>query len=191
MDLQRLKSLRKKQMIYLSISTSIITVILFLLIKLNISISKLFLLFSLLQCISIFSFVKWKAPSPISLLSREMRELIDYEKRKMGSEWNKQQRINLISNIFVLVMFLFQAFIHWNDGPFTQEIHFSLYGYLIFYFSIMALVLILQYFYNKKVDNTDDFSGFARNSTLVGIGIGIFLSYVIFILLIVIVVIND
>jgi hypothetical protein len=54
----------------------------------------------------------------------------------------------------------------------------------------MALVLISQYFYNKKIDNTDDFSGFARNSILIGVGVGILLSFVIFNLILILIIVN-
>ncbi|OZI12242.1 hypothetical protein CEW92_07120 [Bacillaceae bacterium SAS-127] len=79
--------------------------------------------------------------------------MIEYEKRKMGEEWRKQQRYQGISQLLLGAIFLLNAFLTFGTDikmAFSQSVPIMIIIYLfaIFFFNIMHAIRV------RKVDQS-------------------------------------
>ncbi|WP_141769922.1 hypothetical protein [Bacillus massilinigeriensis] len=95
----------------------------------------------------------------------------NYEKQKMGREWNKQQKVNNISRLILSFFLFFQAY-SLTDNIFEFD-------YMIMFimtFFILVLINISLIYHFRKVDRSTseaDLKGYTRDSYFFGIVLAI------------------
>lgn len=106
-----------------------------------------------------------------------LSELAAYEREKMGIEWDKLQKANVIMNFFLSGLFFLQYFLNSHTTEPAIERVLLLPMVAVFLVLIVALNLSL-FFHMKKVDkadSTNELVGYAKQSNAIGFvaGIGI------------------
>jgi hypothetical protein len=92
------------------------------------------------------------------------RKLMAYEKKKLGREWYKSKRSELISKLFVILLFVLQLFI----GNAKESFMPAVMGVQYWVSFLLALILLTNvglYFRNRKIDrlSTEELQGFTKN----------------------------
>ena len=109
------------------------------------------------------------------LFFSSLKPLIEYEREKLGEEWQKIELRNSISYAVLLVIFVFQAMIPPVNRQFDQD--FIVY-FLAFSVFMMILINVSHCFHVCKVDLSDNESirGYANKSLLFAIIAGLFVA---------------
>lgn len=120
-----------------------------------------------------------------------MRELMKYEKEKLGKEYRKIRWTQFSAQLFVALMLLFQSFFQH-----TPDITFSVQETMLFTIPVLIITVIginigLVY-HVKKIDNgtEETLKGYNKSSILIGMAIGIPMSILIIFVLILIIILK-
>lgn len=82
---------------------------------------------------------------------RLARQLVAYEKEKIGKEWFKSKRGDLTSKLFLIALFIFQLALGNASDPFFPDIiGIEYYGF--FLLALIVLTIVSLYFRNRKID---------------------------------------
>jgi hypothetical protein len=122
-----------------------------------------------------------------------MRELMKYEKEKLGKEFFKIRWTQFSVQLFVALMLLFQSF--FQHTP--QNVTFSVQEYMLFIIPFLLILMIginigLVY-HVKKIDKgtVETLKGYNKRSILIGLAIGIPMSILIIFVLILIIILTE
>ena len=105
MQAERIRYLRKIQFIYTNVLYVLYLILFSILLIIGIQMTHFYLGAAVLMLISII--VQLKPPSFIPVIN----ELKEYEKNRLGPEYDKLRRTNFISQLVLVLIFLAQAFL--------------------------------------------------------------------------------
>lgn len=108
-----------------------------------------------------------------------------YEKEKMGAEWAKQRKTSAISLFFLSGMMFINAYLSRETTDHILQTDIIIPTSLIF-FIILITVNILTLLHIKKVDESaaaTEFTGYTRDTNIIGIFIGLLIAIVFIILI--------
>lgn len=108
------------------------------------------------------------------------RQLVAYEKEKLGNEWFKSKRSELTSKLFLIVLFTFQLVLGNANDPFMPDfigVEYSLFILL----ALIVLTNVSLYFRNQKMDRltTEELQGFTKREVGKGMVFGIIMTVII------------
>ncbi|WP_026673751.1 hypothetical protein [Alkalihalobacterium bogoriense] len=180
MDSYSIQELRKKQ--FLSINLYSITVLvtagalIFLLEPSRLIVLLLLCFFMAISCLFTWREMdgkEWRR-------SDWARQLVAYEKEKMGKEWFKSKRGELTSKLFLIVLFIFQLSIGNASDPFFPDI-IGIEYYVFFLLALIILTNVSLYFRNRKIDRltTVELQGFTKREYGKGMVIGIIFAVIV------------
>lgn len=186
MNVNEIASLRKYQFIWLNASMTVMYFMIMMAMELGVTMRIFYIGLTALLLVQIIATIKNKQPL-LYTFSTKMRTLMLYEREKMGTEWKAQQKVNAILQSFLIIMFLFQAWMMGNQ-PFYIEGEFLYYVYI--YIFTVFLVNISTFIHNRKVDKStaEEMKGYTKKMLLfsvlftviffiAGISMGFFVSY--------------
>ncbi|NHN33376.1 hypothetical protein [Paenibacillus agricola] len=125
--------------------------------------------------VAIFSMLKKTTDLNIYGLFPSMRELMKYEKNKLGNEYQKMRWTQIASQLFISVMFLAQSFL--QHPPNTAD--FSLKDTMLITIPVVLVLLVAVniglVYHAKKVDlgTNESLKGYTKKSMLIGLVIGV------------------
>jgi cytochrome c biogenesis factor len=134
MEANRLQALRKKQVLYLNIG---FTAYILLCGSLILARTSAVILYLGLGCLFLFSAIRlqWmKHSAPWLPRFSGMKELEQYESRKLGESWRKYYTSHFILQMVLSLFFFVQAFVRERNVPFSEVIPF-------WYLALMVLLL--------------------------------------------------
>jgi glucan phosphoethanolaminetransferase (alkaline phosphatase superfamily) len=188
MDPTRLKKLRIQQFILMN-SFILVAVIIFTLLIDRFSLSSFqrvagIIIFSL----AIFGILKKTTNLNVYGLFPSMRELMKYEKNKLGNEYPKTRWLHIASQLFVSVILLTQSFFQsapHSEIPLKDTMLIAVPVVLV----LLAAMNIALIYHSKKVDSgtNESLKGFTMKSILVGVAIGVPSAFILTMLLILII----
>ena len=103
-----------------------------------------------------------------------------YEKEKMGKEWQKQRKGTWIISYFISGLFFLQCYINQNASKIELDLPFMVIVLLL----LLGLMNVTMYIHFRKVDkatSASDLKGYTWKSYGIGIILGIFFTFLIFI----------
>lgn len=182
--MEDIKSLRKKQFIYVNILIAIFYSIFlyFVLIQNayvhNVSgaVGVFVLISSMLQFASIdkdIHFFDW------------MRRLQEHERQKLGPEWKKVRKTNAIATLFLSIMLMLQFLLSLPAREHVQSFdNVDLAPFFLFLILFLMIVVNVGLYMNmRKIDqkSTEELAGFTKKEFLFGLFVGIVLAVIVFI----------
>jgi hypothetical protein len=149
MDADKLRSLRKRQFIYMNLLFVIYGIILFALLFSEVANSVFYLAFSLVFFLAPIGYFAVKHAEPLMLFFPGMKELYKYEQEKLKDYWNRYQASTAILHTFAGTFLLIQA---WNADhvPIIKSVP-SWYLIAIPLF-LLYIGNVNQRFHNKRID---------------------------------------
>ncbi|WP_064093402.1 hypothetical protein [Rossellomorea aquimaris] len=177
MEKKELGQLRKFQFIILNIFFLCALPLLFLYFHLQLPQRYFYLIVAFILILSVVIEMKLKYPL-ITSFSTKMKRLSQYEKDKMGNEWQIQMKFVNVTRVILVCIFLFLTWI----TPKSLIISFGLdwASVFILIFGILIFINLGLYLNNRKIDkkSTGELKGFSRNSMIISIIIGIFFAVI-------------
>lgn len=168
---QKLRQLRKKQFLYLNLMMVSSFGIVGILINAGLSHRIFYSILALLLTIPLF--MKKKLCSNGILLLDSLKELSEYEKQKLGPEYDKREKINNRLNIFMIVIFILQAILPSGNTEVPKLFPFY---YGIFVFILLIFINVTQYIQTIKIDYGNINKDFANKTLLKEISIGVIIT---------------
>ncbi|KOO50822.1 hypothetical protein [Priestia koreensis] len=158
----QLLKLRKFQFLFMNAIIAVLFLLLFSLIHIGIGMRNFFILMSLLMIAQTMLLLFDKRPL-IYRLSKNMAKLLEYEKEKLGNEWRKQQKSQIIASVMVAIMFMMNANLMDNRQLFTG--FGDVWEYILFFVFMLGIVNIPLYYHVKKVDrqSTEELQGYTKS----------------------------
>jgi Ca2+/Na+ antiporter len=135
MEANRLQALRKKQRLYLNIELVAYILIFGILILAGTAAVLIYLGLGFLFFLSSIRLQWMKHAHPRLLLFPGMKELDQYESRKLGESWRKYHISQFILQMVLSLFFFVQAFVREGNVPFIEAVPF-------WYLAVMVLVLL-------------------------------------------------
>jgi Ca2+/Na+ antiporter len=135
MEANRLQALRKKQRLYLNIELVAYILIFGILILAGTAAVLIYLGLGFLFFLSSIRLQWMKHAHPRLLLFPSMKELDQYESRKLGESWRKYHISQFILQMVLSLFFFVQAFVREGNVPFIEAVPF-------WYLAVMVLVLL-------------------------------------------------
>lgn len=186
MNATELAALRKYQFIWLNATMTVMYFVVMLIMEIGVTMRIFYIGLAVLLFIQVLGTIRNKQPL-LYTFSRRMRTLMLYEQEKLGTEWKAQQKVNAILQSFLIIMFLFQAWIMGNQ-PFYIKGEFIY--YVCIYIFTVFLVNTSTFIHNRKVDKStvEEMKGYTKKMLLSsilftviffigGIAMGFFVSY--------------
>ncbi|MCM3037026.1 hypothetical protein M3579_13740 [Bacillus pumilus] len=179
MEQAALKKMRTKQIAVSNLIVGLLIIVFFMAIEiLKIQLTHfLFCLgiFMLLQ--AILGFIKKdKTKSFIPILEK----VAIYEKEKLGKEWEKEKRLDLVWKVVLSGMMFIQSFTFQNVDNTFSDVDPTL---IIFLFlMVLAILNISMLFRFRKIDRSTEgeLIGYTKESNMMGIALGLFMAIAIF-----------
>lgn len=174
MDPARLKKLRVQQFLLMNSFILVAIIIFTLLIDIYSLSSFQRILGIIIFALAIFSILKKTMHLNLYGLFPSMRELMKYEKNKLGKEYPKMRWTHIASQLFISLMFLAQSFFQH-----TPRIEFSLKDTMIITTPGVLVLLVAMniglIYHAKKVDSgtNESLKGFTKKSILIGLALGV------------------
>ncbi|MGY0693945.1 hypothetical protein ACW2QC_14340 [Virgibacillus sp. FSP13] len=106
-------------------------------------------------------------------------QVANYEKQKMGREWNKQRKMSYIWNLILSGFMFLQYYLNHDSTDYVFQIDFIL--MLIITLITIGLVNISLLLHFRKVDDAiseSDFKGYTWKSNLLAVVVGIAFAFV-------------
>lgn len=109
------------------------------------------------------------------------RKLVNYEKEKLGKEWQKLKQSELTSKIFIVILIAFQLFLGNRHEPFMPA-NVSLIYWLSLLAGILVLINVSLFFRNRKIDRltTEELKGFTMREYGLGLVLGFIMLVLVF-----------
>ncbi|MDR3539749.1 MAG: hypothetical protein P4L69_02100 [Desulfosporosinus sp.] len=190
---QELKKLRNKQIVIQN-SLYVLCVILITLCLIKVNSLKEFSLMTGAICLIslVMSLITRKRGEFIEIIVPAMKPLFEYEREKLGVEYKKLKKRQIVCLVILTVMMFFEGIIFPNNGAIVHGMP-VLYYWLPMSLLMFVVLNISSYFHIKKVDksNLEELKGYANRTMLYGIITGIVLGGLTMMLIIVAVIFRE
>lgn len=143
MEESRLRTLRRKQMLYMNILFVISLLLFFTLVISEATAPVIYTVLGLIFLISPLSLQIVKRPNPFLLLFPGMKELFQYEKEKLGESWRNYHTSGFILQMVLSLFFFIQAMMREADAPFME-------GIPSWYLIVIPLILFVMVNMNTR-----------------------------------------
>lgn len=180
MDSIQIQELRKKQFVSINLYSITVLVIagtlIFLLEPSRLMVLSLLCLFMAISCVFTWREMdgkEWRR-------SDWARQLVAYEKEKIGKEWFRSKRGELTSKLFLIALFIFQLALGNASDPFFPDI-IGIEYFVFFILAVIVLTNVSLYFRNHKIDRltTVELQGFTKREYGKGMVIGIIFAVIV------------
>lgn len=184
MEQAALKKMRTKQIAISNLFVGLMIIIFFMLIQIvKIQLTHfLFCLGILILIQGILGFIrKGTTKSFIPILE----QVAIYEKEKLGKEWEKEKRLDHVWKIILSVIMFIQSFTLQNVDNAFSDVDPAL---IIFLFlMVLAILNISMLFRFRKIDRSTvgELTGYTKESNIMAIALGFFMTIVIFIFIVI------
>lgn len=150
MEESRLRTLRRKQLIYMNLVFAFTLLILLALVLSQASGAVVYTVLGIIFLIPPISLQIAKRPHPFLQFFPGMKELTRYEMEKLGDSWRRYYTSGFLLQFALSIFFFIQALMRDGKTPFTEGIPF---WYLIVIPLIMLLILNLNLrFHARRMD---------------------------------------
>ena len=184
MEREAVKKLRKRQLILTNILLLLILSLYFFIV-LVFALSTVQMNTIVAVCLFLYALYGYVRKNKATSFIPTFEKVAIYEKEKMGEEWNKQRKTNVVSLFILSGIMLLNAFISQGieDAALTIEL---LPPILILLVIIVLVTNVFLMIHIRKVDRSrsqTDFAGYTLQTNLIGIVASIGIVFVMFILI--------
>ena len=172
------KKMRRKQFTTINVLLLITTVLYIGVTRIfHITFTQLFMALGIIVlCQAMIALIKGDSIKSIIPIFEQVAK---YEKEKMGNEWVKQQRSNIIWKLVLAGMFFVQAYLHVGKTDKFVQIDLSFWLFIIPF--IILLMNFSLWMYIRKIDDSKselDLKGYAWKTNVRSIFIGIVFAFI-------------
>jgi glucan phosphoethanolaminetransferase (alkaline phosphatase superfamily) len=160
MKMEEISSLRKHQFILLNSGMAVMFFILIASMELGLSMRAFYAGLIVFMLAQVITTIRIQQPL-LYVFSEKMRKLMQYEQEKMGTQWKTQQKLIVVLQSFLILMFLFQAWVMGDQPFYFPGERFYLAGVYLF---TIALVNISTFIHNRKIDKqtAEELNGYTK-----------------------------
>ncbi|NDI36060.1 hypothetical protein [Chengkuizengella sediminis] len=178
MDNEKLVKLRKHQFILNNLTMLIILIFFLGLTMLDITTKQFYFGAATLFIVQFIFYLKYGI-TDLLLHTKKMRELHEYEKKKLGKEERKQRFLVIGSQFSLIVCFVILGTIAPYEEKFFRILTFSSLpqlGISYFFFFMMILMNVITFFRNRAFDRSKNLEGFTMKMFLISLLFAFFIS---------------
>lgn len=162
MDEKKLKMLRKKHMILINLMALVGFGILMLMLYNGLTIRVMWI--GLIILTSFQTLILYKKDMPLmALISRDWHELHEYEKIRLGGEWKKQKKMQITSQILLVIVGMFNAIVAGPNNKMLLEGENANLFYLLLFAILIVLINASTFFHYKKIDKNENLDGYTQS----------------------------
>lgn len=177
MTTEEIRNMRLRQMIVSNVIMIAILTIFISSVKIfTISFGIFYFIVALLMLLqTIFRFTKKDATKSFIPIYEKVAV---YEKEKLGEEWHKQQKSGKVISVILSAIFILNALLNWESTKNFSDIDALLIFILCFFvFIVLNIGMIVNIYKIDRTNSQKDLKGYTLKSHLMGVLIGVLLTF--------------